>query len=364
VTTNSQRRVFAHTRRCGYTTRPTSHEAKMKRIPVSEIKVGERFRKDLGKIGELAKSIYEIGLIQPIVVDPNNELVAGGRRLAAVQLLEWDDVPVVVFDGDALRGQEDENERRKAFTISERTAIAEAVKRAIDSGKVTVPEGVKKATFIAKEAGFDSHATHYKAMAVVEKGTPELVEAVDAGVVSVSAAAELADAPPEVQKEAAKAGKKGAAKAAGEVRKGKAESKKKDKAEPVKQEKDEPKGNPVLMDGLGNPVPDCVADAFGDPALGSLLTLIESGGQTLRSLLATLKDVTRKSDAWPFAHFGKAQVSLSDAIDKVRDAWGQIKAGVPFCVCQNCKGNGCPLCGSSGYQTHHMYENPEQYGGE
>lgn len=46
-----------------------------------------RQRKDLGEIKKLMESIKEIGQIQPIMINRNNELIAGGRRLAACTLL-------------------------------------------------------------------------------------------------------------------------------------------------------------------------------------------------------------------------------------------------------------------------------------
>ncbi len=56
-------------------------------INVSDILVGERLRKDYGNISDLADSIDNLGLIQPIVLDKTSDgkfmLIAGGRRLAA-----------------------------------------------------------------------------------------------------------------------------------------------------------------------------------------------------------------------------------------------------------------------------------------
>lgn len=43
----------------------------------------ERFRRDLGDLKELGKSLRETGQIQPIVVNRKHELIVGGRRTAA-----------------------------------------------------------------------------------------------------------------------------------------------------------------------------------------------------------------------------------------------------------------------------------------
>jgi len=58
------------------------------------------------ELDELARSIKENGLLQPLVVRPaprsegRFELVAGERRLRAVRLLDWEEVPVLVREVD------------------------------------------------------------------------------------------------------------------------------------------------------------------------------------------------------------------------------------------------------------------------
>jgi len=98
-------------------------------FPVGGIKVRSRFRKDLGCIDDLVESIRNNGLIQPIVVDRDGDLVAGERRLVAVQRLGWKTIPTVIVDLDdyeRLRVEEDENTIRKDFTPSEAVAIRNA----------------------------------------------------------------------------------------------------------------------------------------------------------------------------------------------------------------------------------------------
>ena len=53
-------------------------------LPISQIKIGDRHRKDLGDLCDLAASI-EKGLLQPIGVSPEMELIWGLRRLVATQ---------------------------------------------------------------------------------------------------------------------------------------------------------------------------------------------------------------------------------------------------------------------------------------
>jgi 16S rRNA G966 N2-methylase RsmD len=95
---------------------------------IDEIKISNRHRKNLGDIEGLASSIEKIGLLHPIVIQPDNTLVAGERRLAACKLLGWKKIPVRVVNlDDIVRGEHDENVFRKDFTPSEAVAIGEAL---------------------------------------------------------------------------------------------------------------------------------------------------------------------------------------------------------------------------------------------
>jgi ParB family transcriptional regulator, chromosome partitioning protein len=63
-------------------------------LKIADIKIGPRFRKDLGDIDTLARSIAEIGLLHPVVINQNNELIAGARRLQACKSLGWNEIAV------------------------------------------------------------------------------------------------------------------------------------------------------------------------------------------------------------------------------------------------------------------------------
>lgn len=54
-------------------------------IPVSEVILDDRIRRDYGEVAELADSIITYGFIHPPAIDQNKTLVAGGRRWAAIQ---------------------------------------------------------------------------------------------------------------------------------------------------------------------------------------------------------------------------------------------------------------------------------------
>jgi ParB/RepB/Spo0J family partition protein len=97
-------------------------------VKIEAIKVGVRHRRDLGDIDELAASIAKVGLLHPIVVTPDGDLIAGERRLAAYKQLGLDDIPVTVVPvKDIVRGEFAENSFRKNFTMSEAVAIKHAL---------------------------------------------------------------------------------------------------------------------------------------------------------------------------------------------------------------------------------------------
>ena len=63
------------------------------KIPIDEIKVrpGRREVKPEA-VEELAKSMVDVGLVNPITVDVDHRLVAGLHRLEAAKLLGWTQV--------------------------------------------------------------------------------------------------------------------------------------------------------------------------------------------------------------------------------------------------------------------------------
>ena len=82
----------------------------------------ERFRRDLGDLKELGKSLRETGQIQPVVINRKHELIVGGRRTAAC-ILEGLEVKVIyedVVDPVKMRLYElEENLYRKDLTPAE-----------------------------------------------------------------------------------------------------------------------------------------------------------------------------------------------------------------------------------------------------
>jgi ParB-like chromosome segregation protein Spo0J len=79
-------------------------------LKISDIKIGPRFRKELGDLKALKQSIQEIGLFHPPVVNENNELIAGYRRIQAYKELGHQEIPVTRINlQDIVNGEVHEN---------------------------------------------------------------------------------------------------------------------------------------------------------------------------------------------------------------------------------------------------------------
>lgn len=96
-------------------------------IDIDKIVVGDRIRKDFGDIEELAEDIKTNGLINPPVINRDNVLLAGERRLLACKSLGWSRIEVRQIDTRDAEHDFDievsENESRKDFSRTEREAI-------------------------------------------------------------------------------------------------------------------------------------------------------------------------------------------------------------------------------------------------
>ncbi len=143
-------------------------KGKMKHIPLEDIIVENRFREDLGNIEELMEAIREKGVIQPISVDSNMRLLAGGRRYESSKRLGLKTIPALIREHiDVLDSREIElmeNVHRKDFTWMERAKLTLAIDqlqkeknpdwsqnataRLLDVGKAGVSRDIKLANAI------------------------------------------------------------------------------------------------------------------------------------------------------------------------------------------------------------------------
>ena len=110
----------------------------LRRIPFTKINFGERFRVDYTGIDDLALSIRDKGNLQPIIVDKDLNLVAGGRRYKAFEYLReedgpdsWEEIDVVVRaitdELDARECELIENLMRKDLDWSENVELTKRI---------------------------------------------------------------------------------------------------------------------------------------------------------------------------------------------------------------------------------------------
>lgn len=119
-------------------------------IALTEIKVTRRReRKDLGDLEELATSILRVGQLQPIVLDDENNLIAGERRTEAFKLNGATTILAIrkkdVTEDMAKEMELEENLQRKDFTLEERVrglAELDRLRRARDPNWTQVQTAV------------------------------------------------------------------------------------------------------------------------------------------------------------------------------------------------------------------------------
>ncbi|AOP34463.1 chromosome partitioning protein ParB [Leptospira tipperaryensis] len=103
------------------------------KIRVSDIKVKNRIRKDLGDLRPLKESIQKLGLLHPILIDLDNTLISGERRLESVKNLGWEYVDVRIVDirnkKERVQMEAEENNIRLEFTSEEQERVQELLKR-------------------------------------------------------------------------------------------------------------------------------------------------------------------------------------------------------------------------------------------
>lgn len=75
-------------------------------VPIHEIKVNSGRRMvDTEYVQELAYSIQEVGLLNPITLDKEKTLIAGLHRLEAVKLLEWTEIESTISSLEGLKAE-------------------------------------------------------------------------------------------------------------------------------------------------------------------------------------------------------------------------------------------------------------------
>jgi ParB family chromosome partitioning protein len=107
-------------------------------VPIEDIIVKKRIRKDMGNIPALAESMRRLGQISPISITKTNHLVAGARRLEAAKLLGWRTINAIIVDLPnetiKLEYEIEENMFRQDFSAEEIEAANQKLDRLRNPG--------------------------------------------------------------------------------------------------------------------------------------------------------------------------------------------------------------------------------------
>jgi len=69
---------------------------------ISDVKLNSEYLRLETDVSSLKKSVESVGLIHPVTINQEDELLAGARRFQAVSELGWKEIPVHVVDRHAL----------------------------------------------------------------------------------------------------------------------------------------------------------------------------------------------------------------------------------------------------------------------
>ena len=159
-------------------------------IDIEKVSVGDRIRKDMGDLKELSDDIAKNGLINPPVVTPDFELIAGERRLEAMKKLGYKQVEVRIMKVEdaehKLNLEINENENRKDFNKSERIEYARQLERIERvKAKERMGQGVenfpqheegKTRDLVAEKLGIGSGKQYEKEKYIADNADPETLE--------------------------------------------------------------------------------------------------------------------------------------------------------------------------------------------
>lgn len=154
----------------------------MKNVPIASIRFAAAdFRQNLGDLSALKRSLCDHGMLHPVVIDQDGELVAGRRRLAAAKDLGWSKIPARVVDvSDLLAAALDENLCREPFLPSEVWALTKRMKSPRGRPRCGQQPAGKTSEKIARYFRMSPRKVEMIG-AVVESGHEDLIADMDKG---------------------------------------------------------------------------------------------------------------------------------------------------------------------------------------
>ena len=138
-------------------------------LKIKDVVLKSNVRKDLGDIDELAASIKEKGVLQPLLVTSKNVLVAGYRRLKAAEAVGLKVVPVFVVD--ALKEGFEEVQLTENIQRKDLDAVEEA-----DAFQAYMDASGHGVDYLAKKIGKSDD--YVQRRVILQKLSPESKKAV------------------------------------------------------------------------------------------------------------------------------------------------------------------------------------------
>lgn len=120
-------------------------------IDTTDVIIKRSVRENYGDLQSLVASIKKLGLIYPVIIDKNNILISGNRRIEACLEAEIKTIPAVRLDSEynspeALEIQADDNLCRLPLTAEDFDKLINLKKTAIqDHNKKGIMFGIKTA---------------------------------------------------------------------------------------------------------------------------------------------------------------------------------------------------------------------------
>jgi len=102
----------------------------------------------------------------------------------------------------------------------------------------------------------------------------------------------------------------------------------------------------VLLDRFGVEIPDALRAVFNSTHLADWEHRISMVKSEIKGARALGNPIAK---------------GLQRAVIELDNAYHEVKAAEPWCVCRVCQGQGCKACGDNGYQTEEQYKrNPDE----
>jgi ParB family chromosome partitioning protein len=327
-------------------------------MTASRIKVGDRARRKPGSLVKLKDSLTKLGMLSPIGILPNRELLFGFRRLRAAQELGWAKVPVVVIKNlseawELSTAERDENTEREPMAPSELAALGLRIEEQL---KPKAAEAKAAGASAGGKARWGEAPATPKADADRVNVRKQVAETIGTGEQTYARAKKVtqkAKADPDNYGDLpAKMDDESVAAAHAELERREAE------------EAAKAAGPTEPVDAVGEVIPKGLVDTFGDPFLDEMIAKLQVYLDTME-LDKLSSYASRKGQWFPHLDFGGVLNHLRQSQEAISVAMSLITHARPYAVCPSCHGKlkrgvECGGCRSSGYLTKALYDETQR----